>query len=260
MIPASGTIVSMTIEERPLALLCDGLRLRAGAYVPAAPRGLVVLFHGIPSTAPPEPGDEGYPGLARHCAEQGWATVWAQFRAAHGSPGYFSIEGWVRDARAVIDSARTIGGATQLRLAVVGSSAGGAVAVEAVARGAPVDALALLAAPAQWTGFAGDPAAGVRRITTDAGMLVAPEVEDDPSEWGEEFERVSTERSITRVKIPVLVVHGTADEVVPVDHAHRIAERSSRAELVVLEGADHRLRRDASVVALVLDWIGKTLG
>lgn len=249
----------MTIEERSLAVLCDGLRLRGGAYVPEAPRGVVALFHGIPSVSPPEPGDEGYPGLARHFAEHGWAAVWAQFRAAHGSPGFFSIEGWVRDARAVIDCARALDGAAGLPLAVVGSSAGGAVAVEAIARGAPADALVLLASPATWVSFAGDPAAGLSRITREAGMLVAPEVEADPSAWGEEFERVTPERAITKVKVPTLVMHGSADDVVPVDHAHRIADRSPRAELRILTGVGHRLRLERPAVEETLAWLARTL-
>jgi pimeloyl-ACP methyl ester carboxylesterase len=180
-------------------------------------------------------------------------------RACRSSPGHFSIEGWVRDARSIVEAARALEGAEGLRVAVVGSSAGGAVAVQAVARGAPVDALVLLAAPAAWLSFAGSPAEAVRRITVEAGMALAPGVDGAPDRWAAEFETVVPEDAIGELSIPTLIVHGTADEVVPVDHAHRLAERAPGAELQVIEGAPHTLRRHPGVFELVESWIGGTL-
>lgn len=245
--------------EVPLAVLCDGNRLAGGACLPESPVGTVVLLHGIPSVAPPAPDDLGYPGLARDLAARGWAAAWADMRAVRKSPGFFSIEGWVRDARAIVDAARALPGATARPLAIVGSSAGGAVSVEAVERGAPVDALVLLASPAAWVSFASDNAAGLRRITEDAGMALAPEVLADPSSWAAEFERVVPEASVGRLRIPLLVVHGTNDDVVPVDHARRIAARASGADLRIIDGAGHQLRREPGVVELVAQWLETVL-
>lgn len=244
------------IEEQRLAVVCDGLRLANRAYVPEDPKGVVLLLHGIPSTAPPDPDDGGYPQLARRFAEDNWTAVWASMRGARDSPGHFSIEGWVRDVRAVVDAARALPGP---RLAIVGSSAGGAAAVEAVARGAHADALALLAAPAAWISFAGSAREGARRITEDAGMTLAPESLADLDAWAQEFDTVTTEKSIASIRIPLLIVHGTDDDVVPVDHAHRLAERASAAELRILPGAPHQLRRHPGVFELVLNWLNLTL-
>ncbi|MGH2693555.1 MAG: alpha/beta hydrolase family protein [Actinomycetota bacterium] len=249
----------MNISERALAVVCDGLRLPGGAYVPADPKAAIALLHGIPSIAPPDPNDDGYPGLARRFAERGWAASWADMRGARGAPGFFSIEGWVRDARAIIDATRSIEGAAGLPLAVLGSSAGGAVAVEAAARGAPLDALVLLAAPSAWVTFAGDAGAGMRRITEEAGMPLAAEVLDDATEWAAEFDSVVAERAISKVKAPVLIVHGTADDVVPIGHAHRLAEAARTADLRLVEGAPHQLRRHPGVLELVADWLEKAI-
>ena len=217
-----------------------------------------MLLHGIPSAAPPEVDDTGYEGLAERFAEAGWAAAWGEMRGVRESQGHFSIEGWVRDARAIVDAVRTIEGLAGLSLALVGSSAGGSVAVEATKRGAPVNALALLAAPAAWVSFADDPPAAVKKITEEAGMTLAEEVLADPTAWIGEFETVVTENSVVDIRVPLLIVHGTADDVVPVSHASRIADRARNPEVKIIDGALHQLRRDDKAVEIVLDWLERT--
>ena len=245
------------MTARRLEAVSDGLRLDAGIEVPDGARGTAVLLHGIPSVAPPAPDDLGYPGLAARFALEGWAAAWGDMRAVRKSPGYFSIEGWVKDALAIVDSARAASGVDG-PVVLLGSSAGGAVSTEAVRRGAPVDALVLLAAPAEWLSFADDPAMGVLRIQAGAGMELAPETIEDPAQWAVEFDDVTTEISVAGVRVPVLVVHGTADDVVPVEHAPRIAAAAPGAQLEIVEGAGHQLRRNERAVALVLRWLDST--
>jgi pimeloyl-ACP methyl ester carboxylesterase len=247
------------VLEKVLPVSCDGFKLQCGSAVPETVKGIAVLLHGIPSTSPPDPEDRGYPGLALDFAARDWAAVWADMRAVRESEGFFSIEGWVRDAEAIIAAACSLEVAAEVPLALVGSSAGGAVSAEAVRRGAPVDALVLLAAPASWLSFASDPHLGLKRITEEAGLRVAPEVLEDPIAWALEFEGVTTESSIREVHIPILIMHGTADDVVPVDHAERIASRAPEAELHILEGAPHHLRRDPRAQGLMFDWLDRTL-
>jgi uncharacterized protein len=248
------------LRQVDLEIESDGLVLGGGACLPAAPRAAVLLLHGIPSTAPPDPEDQGYPGVAREFAGRGFLTGWVDMRAARGAPGVFSIEGWVHDARSTLQTLRSLEEVADLPAAIVGSSAGGSVAVEVARRGAPVDALALLAAPANWRSFAEVPEEGVRRITEESGMSLAPSVREDPGPWADEFERVTAERSIAELEIPVLVVHGTADDVVPVEHARRIGAGGRYAEVEIVPGGQHQLRRDPQVITLVLDWLDRRLG
>lgn len=245
------------MTQRSLEVVSDGLRLDAAIETPESPRGLAVLLHGIPSIAPPDPDDRGYAGLAERFASEGWAAAWGDMRAARNSPGYFSIEGWVKDALAIVDAARAEAG-TSGPVVLLGSSAGGAVSTEAVRRGAPVDALVLLAAPAEWLSFADDPAMGVLRIRAGAGMELSPETLEDPTSWAAEFEGVTTELSVRDVRVPVLVVHGTADDVVPVEHAPRISAAAPAAQLEIVQGAGHQLRRDERAVSLVFNWLDAT--
>lgn len=247
------------IRSEDLTVLSEGLRLMGGSCIPDAPRGIVVLLHGIPSNAPDDPGDSGYEGLARRFAERGWIGAWADLRGKRGSEGHFSIEGWVTDARALIGAAETLEDADGLPLALIGSSAGGAIAAEVVARGASVDALALLAAPAEWQGFASDPIEGARRVQEDAGMKIPPAAIVDPTGWAAEFDRVTTVESLPKIGVPILIVHGTADIVVPVSHASMLAAAAPEAELRIIEGALHQLRRDERAVQIVLDWLDRVL-
>lgn len=248
----------MAVQET-LNVVSDGLRLEAGVVVPDSPRAVVLLLHGIPSAAPPEPGDAGYPGLARTFAERGWAAAWVEMRGVRSSEGFFSIEGWVHDARAALDVARALDPLDGLPAAIVGSSGGGVVAVEAARRGAPVAALALLATPAAWVSFAGDAGEAIHRITVDAGMSIAPDVLADPAPWIAEFESIVTEEAVADLDLPMLILHGTADDVVPVSHAARIAERARRAEVRILEGGAHQLRKDPEAIRITLDWLDSVL-
>ena len=241
------------MRELPLEISSDGNVLVGGAFIPDDASRSVVLLHGIPSISLPDPDDIGYPGLARRFAEAGWVAAWADMRAVRNSPGFFSAEGWVTDVASIVGAVRDLHPTSFF--ALVGSSAGGAVSTEAVARGLKVDALALLAAPAAWVSFAGDPAAGVARITGDAGMAVAPEVMKDPAAWAAEFDGVTTMESIRRVQVPVLILHGDADDVVPVDHAGDIAAGAIDAELHIIKGAAHQLRRDERALATLMRWL-----
>ena len=247
------------VRKRTLDVTSDDLSLALSIALPERARGVVVLMHGIPSITLPEPGDTGYPGWAGEWAKRGWIAAAGDMRAARDAPGYFSIEGWVRDCAAMVAAARSLPEADGLPLGLVGSSAGGCVSAVAVGRGAPVDALALLGAPAAWVSFAGDGWAGVKRITEEAGMAVAPEVAEDPASWAAEFETVTTTDAIARVGVPTLIMHGSADDVVPVEHARLIAEQAPEAEVIILEGGPHVLRRERSATGPLYDWMESVL-
>ncbi len=249
----------MSLRQQDLSVSCEGVDLACSYVAPESPGGAVLLLHGIPSVNPPAPDDRGYPGWAEDLASKGWLAAWGDLRARGASPGYFSIEGWVRDALAVIGEVRALPASAGLPLALIGSSAGGCVSAEAIRRGARVDALALLGAPAAWLFFAGDGPAGVQRITEEAGMALAPEVLEDPISWAAEFETITTENAIADVRVPTLILHGTADDVVPVEHAHLIAAQAPEAEVAIVDGAPHILRHDPKAMTILDDWLERTL-
>ena len=59
------------------------------------------------------------------------------------------------------------------------------------------------------------------------------------------------------IAVPWLLIHGSEDDVVPIDDSHDIlAQASDNAELVVIDGADHVFSEHAQVmVEKVVDWL-----
>jgi pimeloyl-ACP methyl ester carboxylesterase len=120
-----------------------------------------------------------------------------------------------------------------------------------------VDGLAILAAPAHWVSFASDPRVGMTRIVEQAGMPLAEDVLADPAPWADEFASVVAEDALRNVHVPTLVLHGSADDVVPVSHAGDLARSAPHAETHIIEGAQHQLRRDPRALEILFDWLGK---
>ena len=57
---------------------------------------------------------------------------------------------------------------------------------------------------------------------------------------------------------PLLLVHGTEDDVVPVSEARALADAArGQAELRTITGAGHRLRHDPRAIAMLLGWLDR---
>jgi alpha/beta superfamily hydrolase len=54
----------------------------------------------------------------------------------------------------------------------------------------------------------------------------------------------------------VLTIHGSADELVPVEDAHEFAKRISNHVIRIMEGADHKYKlQQQEIAALILDFL-----
>jgi pimeloyl-ACP methyl ester carboxylesterase len=84
--------------------------------------------------------------------------------------------------------------------------------------------------------FAGDAGAyaAFRRATLEVPVAVRVQVEQMRAVTGHD-----TSTQLGRLRMPVLVAHGTADEMLPVANAHVIAEHLLSARLELLPGAGH---------------------
>jgi alpha-beta hydrolase superfamily lysophospholipase len=238
-------------------LAADGVTI-AGAIFPAPSpsRGAVVVAHGLPAGKPPsdaEP-DEGYPGLARKIAALGLDTAIFNFRGTGESGGHLDIDLWPLDLGAVLDHLDR-SELRRPRYAVVAFSAGGAAAITRSADDARLDPLIGMAAPADY-GFLplGTDAEAWFQFYRKLGMI-RPGYPGTAAEWAARFRRVAPREAIARSQAKaILLVHGEADETVPVAHAYELQRAAGRpVELRILPGVGHQLRRDSRGVDAMIE-------
>ena len=55
---------------------------------------------------------------------------------------------------------------------------------------------------------------------------------------------------------PLLLVPGNQDEIADVSHIYKLYDRAKEPEqIIILDGAEHRLRRNDRAVAIIIDWL-----
>ena len=84
------------------------------------------------------------------------------------------------------------------------------------------------------------------------------------SSFLDDVEVLDIERAIGSLRCPLLVMHGDADSVVPVEHARRIAEVSAGpAQLEIFPGIEHRFEEPgalSSLLATLERWLAERVG
>ncbi|HQR47358.1 MAG TPA: alpha/beta hydrolase, partial [Thermoanaerobaculia bacterium] len=190
----------------------DGLTLRAARVSSGAPRAPVaVYFHGNAEAAV-----QNLP-LAAALADGGVDVVLAEYRGYGGQPGRPDEEGLSADGAALL-AALAAEGVTPDRLVLVGRSLGTGVAVELALRTPP--ALLVLVSP--YTSF---PDLG-RTLVGPLAPLVVPDRFDNLGKIG-------------RLSCPVVILHGTRDEVVPFRMGEVLARAGRNVRFLALEGRTH---------------------
>ena len=204
---------------------------------------VVCLCHGVPSGNPPDPGDGGYPLLAEKICRNGLAVLIFNFRGTGDSGGNFDILGWTRDLQTAIDYLWSLADIDKSRLSLVGFSAGAAVSVYVASRDKRVSGVAACACPADFSFFTetNEPQSVIDRFR----KIGAIEYADFPPSVEEGFDHFNMVTPINHVAgitpRPLLLVHGSEDETVPISHAHHLYEKAGEPkELVIIDGAGHK--------------------
>jgi pimeloyl-ACP methyl ester carboxylesterase len=226
----------------------------ANDFEPGNPSGadLVVLGHGVTS-------DKDRPwsrALSRALHEAGIASMRISFAGNGQSEGRFedaTITKEVQDLRAVLDAL------PDCRIAYVGHSMGGAVGLLCAAADERIHALVSLAAIAHTAEFAGRM---FGHLSPGDLMLDKPKCPLS-TDFMADLERIgSVIGAAPEVHVPWLLVHGTEDEIVPVQDSRDVqAATGGHSKLVELPGAGHSFTGDAlrRMVAVVAPWLIRTL-
>lgn len=236
------------------------VQLAAHLAVPSRHNGrssALVLCHGYPPTTVGAAGAAiDYPELAdRIASTMGWTVLTFTFRGCGESEGQYSMGGWLDDVGAAVAELRTIDSVDGVWLAGFGT--GGALCICAGSRLEQVRGVASLGAPADFDDWAGHP----RRLlqhSRDLGVITDKSYPPSFDTWAAQFRRIRPASDAAALAPrPLLVVHGSEDEVVPQFDARVMCDAHGSAELRVIPGAGHALRHDPRAVAVLLGWLDR---
>jgi putative redox protein len=143
-------------------------------------------------------------------------------------------------------------------LSLLGFSTGAAVAIYVASQDKRVSYVAACACPAEFTFFtkADDPSSIIDRYRS-IGVIRDKDFPHSTEEWLSGFRLVSPIKYVAGIAPrPLLLVHGSQDETVEVSDAHKLYERAGEPkQLIIVEGAGHRLRQNDKAMAIVIGWL-----
>jgi uncharacterized protein len=206
----------------------DGLTIHAGYRPARAGLPTVLFFHGNGMVWP----DGVY--VTELLALRGYGVLLAEYRGYNGNPGTPSEQGLYRDARAALAFLQHQGIAGE-DLILAGLSVGSGPAVQ-LATETEARALILISPLASLpaTVSAAYPWLPVRLLLRDGYDNLA---------------------KVPRVDVPILIVHGEADRLIPLAHAERLAAAHPAAEFIALPGRGHNMAAEPLVQRLQLEFL-----
>jgi alpha/beta superfamily hydrolase len=247
------------METREIRLKANGLELVGELHVPSRDKihPTLCICHGIPAT-PPDPTDRGYAQLAQRFCHAGFTTLIFNFRGTGRSAGNLDILGWSQDLRAAIDFLYNLEQVDKAHFYLLGFSGGAAVSVYTTAQDTRVSAVATCACPADFHSLSQketprDTIQRFRQIGAIRDKDFPPSIED----WQKGFETITPINCVDKISPrSLLLVHGDADELIPLEHAHKLYKKAKEPkELKIIPGAKHRMRLEKSAMDFVLDWL-----
>jgi len=223
-------------------------------------RGAAILCHGMESNK--ESDKLVYLGEA--LAQKGMLTLRFDFAYGGESSGRFediTYAGEVADLKAAFSFMR---GRHEGKIAILGSSMGGTVALLFAAQSTEVATLVTVAAPVH-----------PERFTSR--LLTAEQLQ----QWRDtghtfyhgqrinvsllhDLEQINVPEAAKKITCPVLILHGDMDDVVPVEEAHELHQCIAGVKkLSILNGADHRFSNALHTnraVSEAIEWLCEHVG
>lgn len=249
---------------RDIRIAVDNLTIAGQLYLPEnidSPYPAVILCHGIPSGIA-DPTDGGYPLLAATISGEGFAVLTFSFRGTGISEGNFDIKGWTRDLEAAINYLWNLPEIDDASIALVGFSAGASVSIYVAAHDKRISAVAACACPSDFSVISEtDNPKLTLEYFRKIGIIRDPEFPLSPEGWLSDFRRINPLRCAADIAPrPLLLVHAREDKVVPVINAQKLYDKAGDPkQMVIMDGDEHRLRRNDAAMAAVISWLRKHL-
>jgi fermentation-respiration switch protein FrsA (DUF1100 family) len=141
---------------------------------------------------------------------------------------------------------------------IAGFRLGGTLALVVAADDERVRGIATFAAPASLRTWVREPG-WFLEYARRTGVLRTPEFPRDPDAWIRAIANLDPIAAAERIgPRPWLLVHGSADDVVPVADARRLADAGGDCvEQRIVANGPHRLRHDPRAIAALLGWLDR---
>lgn len=220
----------------------DGLSLKGWRCDGAVPRrGTIVYLHGVADNR------TSALGVIDRFAPRGFDVLAYDSRAHGESPGDICTYGFFEklDLHHVLDS---VGSGP---IVLLGTSLGAAVALQEAAMD-----------PRVTTVIAAETFADLRTVATERAPfffthgIVARAFQMAEQQGRFQVDAVSPEAAATKIRIPVLLVHGAGDAETPPDHSRRVlAGLAGPKRLILLPGAHHNESLRGNVWPEIEQWV-----
>ena len=218
----------------------DGIQLHAKLDVPEEKEKcpLVIVFHGLTGNME----ERHITAVSSAMNEIGFATLRVELYGHGKSGGAFeqhNLMKWINNAMTVTDYAKTLDFVTDLY--ICGHSQGGLLTMLAAGMRADDFKAAIPMSPAIVIPD------GARKGNL-LGQPFDPEHIPDMVEWGDRHlsgnylrtaQLLDVDEAIRKYEKPVLLVHGDADEAVPIEYSIDAAKKYKNAKLVQIPGDTH---------------------
>ncbi|HKQ99436.1 MAG TPA: prolyl oligopeptidase family serine peptidase [Pyrinomonadaceae bacterium] len=246
---------SADLELLKIRYLSDGLKIVGFIYKPKQTTGrkLPVLIFNRGGLSDETIGPENFNYLyeMHRYASEGFVVIASQYRGAGGSEGKDEVAGAdTDDVMALIPLAASLGYTDMSKLFMWGYSRGGMMTLQAIRRGAPLRAAAVVGAPTDLTSNLNDPG------FIEFARTIYPDFETRKEE------HVRNRSAILwadKINIPLLIMSGGADPgVTPsgvMTFARKLEEQGKLYELVIYAKDDHPVSQNAEDrLRRTIDW------
>ena len=245
--------------EQVVTFLSQGQVIFANLSLPFAGSPCVIMSHGMEGSKD----GKKWLLLASRLYQLGFSYLRFNYRGcgegSETSDGKFedtTLSGRIQDYRAAIDFVNS-NAVDSNRLAVVGSSLGGMVAI--AAHDVRIKAMVTLATPCRLK----TPSDDQFKVYKNGRFLKLYSGRRLKRRFFTDIKNYNLSSAVGKIGCPILIIHGSADEFVPLEDAHCLYEKAKEPKrLEIIKGGSHGFDESKhleQVISLTLDWLKQYL-